>query len=108
MVQHSGEGLSVSEKELVEKYVHEVGLIPRRSASRCSYAIAPPLFLTCCFSCCRFESAGFFTNSQMQQNVEGLTKMITKRVEDSRLFVSKNEWNQIHEYIKTAGYALKK
>ena len=39
----------------------------------------------------------------MEQNIESLTKMITKRVEDSRLFVSKNEWNQIHEYIKTAG-----
>ncbi|GMH89884.1 hypothetical protein TrVE_jg7989 [Triparma verrucosa] len=51
----------------------------------------------------RFESAGFFTQAQIQENVDDLTKKLTKRVEDSKIFVSNNEWTQIHQYIQNAG-----
>ncbi|GMI16499.1 hypothetical protein TrLO_g12863 [Triparma laevis f. longispina] len=51
----------------------------------------------------RFETAGFFTQAQIQENVDDLTKKLTKRVEDSKIFVSNNEWTQIHQYIQNAG-----
>ena len=51
----------------------------------------------------RFGSAGFFTNDQMNENVTVLTKFIKDRIETSKVFVSNNEWDQIHQYIENAG-----
>ena len=50
-----------------------------------------------------FHSAGFFTEEQMDENTQMLKSHIENRVKKAQLFVSANEWKEIHQWIDTVG-----
>ena len=51
----------------------------------------------------RFDTSGFFTEEQMVANTKIIHDSIHARVERAQLFVTDNEWKQIHQFIASAG-----
>jgi len=45
----------------------------------------------------RFDTSGFYTEEQMNENESILSDFIHKRVEKAQLFVTDNEWKAIHQ-----------